>query len=109
MTAATEQVWTLGSLLDWTGKHLASKGIDTARLDGVERRARARVDEAEAFARASPLPDAATASEHLYAWMWDYAQLLTRDPLIQAQNKPISRAALEFLKRNFDVGPETYG
>ena len=31
--AATEQVWTLGSLLDWTGKHLAAKGINTARLD----------------------------------------------------------------------------
>jgi release factor glutamine methyltransferase len=31
--AATEQVWTLGSLLDWTGKHLAAKSIDTARLD----------------------------------------------------------------------------
>src|SRR5882757_9360441 len=33
MSTATEQVWTLGSLLDWTAKHLASKGIDTARLD----------------------------------------------------------------------------
>jgi release factor glutamine methyltransferase len=32
--ASTEQkVWTLGSLLDWTAKHLAEKGIDTARLD----------------------------------------------------------------------------
>lgn len=33
MSTATEQVWTLGSLLDWTAKHLASKNIDSARLD----------------------------------------------------------------------------
>jgi release factor glutamine methyltransferase len=31
--ATTEQVWTLGALLDWTAKHLAQKNIDTARLD----------------------------------------------------------------------------
>ena len=30
---STEQVWTLGALLDWTAKHLAQKDIDTARLD----------------------------------------------------------------------------
>src|SRR5439155_26349938 len=33
MSTATEQVWTLGALLDWTAKHLAQKQIDTARLD----------------------------------------------------------------------------
>jgi release factor glutamine methyltransferase len=33
MATTTEQVWTLGSLLDWTAKHLAEKQIDTARLD----------------------------------------------------------------------------
>src|SRR6059058_2928759 len=33
MQPATEQVWTLGALLDWTAKHLAQKQIDTARLD----------------------------------------------------------------------------
>lgn len=33
MATATEQVWTLGALLDWTAKHLAEKNIDTARLD----------------------------------------------------------------------------
>src|SRR5438128_12130015 len=32
-SAATEAVWTLGTLLDWTAKHLAQKHIDTARLD----------------------------------------------------------------------------
>ena len=31
--AATEQVWTIGALLDWTAKHLMQKGVDTARLD----------------------------------------------------------------------------
>src|SRR5580704_12533278 len=33
MSTATDQVWTLGALLDWTAKHLAQKQIDTARLD----------------------------------------------------------------------------
>ncbi len=33
MSTATEAVWTLGALLDWTAKHLAQKQIDTARLD----------------------------------------------------------------------------
>lgn len=33
MSTSTEAVWTLGSLLDWTAKHLAQKQIDTARLD----------------------------------------------------------------------------
>src|SRR4051794_20039520 len=30
---ATEQAWTLGQLLDWTGKHLAQKGSESPRLD----------------------------------------------------------------------------
>ncbi len=34
MSTATEKVWTLGELLDWTAKHLAGKPhIDTPRLD----------------------------------------------------------------------------
>jgi release factor glutamine methyltransferase len=28
-----EQIWTLGSLLDWTAKHLAQKNIESPRLD----------------------------------------------------------------------------
>ncbi len=32
-STASDLVWTLGSLLDWTAKHLAEKKIDTARLD----------------------------------------------------------------------------
>lgn len=30
---ASDQTWTLGSLLDWTAKHLAQKGIESPRLD----------------------------------------------------------------------------
>jgi hypothetical protein len=52
---------------------------------------------------------APTFSEHLYAWMWDWVLVLVRDLLIQAQNQPLSEAALSFLRRNFDIGPETYG
>ncbi len=33
MPPATEQVWTLGALLDWTAKHLAAKNVESARLD----------------------------------------------------------------------------
>src|SRR5688572_18811013 len=29
----SEQVWTLGALLDWTAKHLAQKGVESARID----------------------------------------------------------------------------
>jgi release factor glutamine methyltransferase len=32
-TAGTEQEWTLGSLLDWTAKHLQQKGVEYPRLD----------------------------------------------------------------------------
>lgn len=33
MSTATEQVWTLGALLDWTAKHLAQKQTEFPRLD----------------------------------------------------------------------------
>src|SRR5579863_5712591 len=33
MPPTTEQVWTLGSLLDWTAKHLAAKNVEAPRLD----------------------------------------------------------------------------
>ncbi len=29
----SEKIWTLGALLDWTAKHLASKSVDSPRLD----------------------------------------------------------------------------
>jgi release factor glutamine methyltransferase len=32
-TLSTEQTWTLGTLLDWTAKHLAQKGVESPRLD----------------------------------------------------------------------------
>lgn len=41
--------------------------------------------------------------------MWDYALVLNRDPLIQAQNMPLSKATLEYLNGNFEIGPETHG
>src|SRR5438094_9113793 len=30
---STEPNWTLGSLLEWTAKHLAQKGVESPRLD----------------------------------------------------------------------------
>jgi hypothetical protein len=50
-----------------------------------------------------------TFSGHLYAWMWDYALVLTKDLLIQAQNQPVTEDAIGFLSQNFDRGSETYG
>ena len=41
---------------------------------------------------------APTFSEHLYAWMWDYTLVLTKDLLVQAQNRPASGTALSFLR-----------
>ena len=52
---------------------------------------------------------APTFSEHLYAGMWDYARVLKKDLLVQAQNKPLSETALGFLRGNFHAGPETHG
>lgn len=52
---------------------------------------------------------APTFSAHLYAWMWDYAKVLTADLLVQAQNRAFSGAALGFLREEFDAGLETYG
>lgn len=48
-------------------------------------------------------------SEHIHAWMWDHAKVLTKDLLVQAQNKPLSTNALGFLRENLEIGPETYG
>ncbi len=50
-----------------------------------------------------------TFSERLYAWIWDYAKVLTNDLLVQAQNKPLSETALSILRSNLDAGPETFG
>ncbi len=48
-------------------------------------------------------------SEHLYTWAWDYALVLKRELLVQAQNQPLTDDALSFLRMNFDVGIETNG
>ena len=50
-----------------------------------------------------------TFSGHLYAWVWDYALVLTKDLLIQAQNQSVTEDAIGFLSQNFDRGPETHG
>ena len=52
---------------------------------------------------------APTFSEHLYAWMWDYAKVFTKELLVQAQNEPLSETALDILRGNLDTGPVTYG
>jgi hypothetical protein len=54
-------------------------------------------------------PCATTFSGHWYAWMWDYALVLSQGLLIQAQNQPLSETALEFLGRYFAAGPKTFG
>ena len=48
-------------------------------------------------------------SEHLYAWMWDFSMVLIRGLLVQAQNQPVSDAAISFLRGSFNAAPETHG
>jgi len=50
-----------------------------------------------------------TFSEHLHAWMWDFAKVLQVDLLLQAQNEPLSEAAIERLRQHFESGPSTLG
>jgi len=50
-----------------------------------------------------------TFSEHLHAWMWDFALVLQNDLLLQAQNEPLSDAALQLVRQHFDAGPSTLG
>lgn len=54
-------------------------------------------------------PCASSFSEHVYTCVWDYALVLLRDLLIQAQHGPVSREALAFLKEHFVPGPVTTG
>jgi len=54
-------------------------------------------------------PCAPSFSEYVYSGVWDYALLLLRDLLIQAQHRPLSEEALAFLKQHFDPGPVTSG
>jgi hypothetical protein len=48
-------------------------------------------------------------SAHIYAWMWDFALVLMRKMLLQAQNFPLSETALGKLREQFDAGPVTHG
>ena len=48
-------------------QRLASEGVPSADLDAIATRCHAEVDEALAFAEASPWPDAATVTERVYA------------------------------------------
>jgi hypothetical protein len=53
---------------------------------------------------------ASSFSEHIYAWIWDYSQVLSKDRfLIQAQNSPLSEIALSFLHERFEKECVTYG
>ena len=51
---------------------------------------------------------ASTFSEYVYASIWDWGRALC-EPLIQAQNKPLSMEAIEFLQKNFSPKVETSG
>lgn len=48
-------------------------------------------------------------SVYVHACIWDYRQVLRREALVQAQNRPLSGAALEFLSRHFTQQARTYG
>jgi hypothetical protein len=53
---------------------------------------------------------ASSFSQHIYAWMWDYSQVLAKDRLlVQAQNPPLSEMALSFLSEHFERECVTYG
>ena len=46
---------------------LTAEGIGDERLDGIDRRCREDVEDAVAFAEASPWPDPATVTDGVYA------------------------------------------
>ena len=48
-------------------------------------------------------------SEYIFASVWDWGLVMVREPLIQAQNKPLSSEALGELQRRFDQEVTTYG
>ena len=50
-----------------------------------------------------------TFSQHLHASMWDYALVLKKDLLIQAQNREVTGEALAFLRANFTPQAMTHG
>jgi hypothetical protein len=48
-------------------------------------------------------------STHIYACVWDYAVVLHRIALVQAQSVPLSSEAVEQLRRHFPEQPPTFG
>ena len=49
-------------------------------------------------------------SQHIYAWIWDYSQILMKRALfVQAQNTPLSEMALSKLSEYFEKVCVTYG
>ena len=58
----------------------------------------------------SPIRCADSFSHYVFSCVWDYSQVLAADSLLlQAQNSPLSEAALSFLSSNFDEECVTYG
>jgi hypothetical protein len=52
---------------------------------------------------------ASSFSVYVFTCIWDYRRVLQREPLVQAQNGPLSGAALEILRRRFREEPQTRG
>jgi hypothetical protein len=52
---------------------------------------------------------APTFSTYVYACVWDYALVLDRPALVQAQNQPLSQEAVGQLRSHFNEQPPTFG
>jgi hypothetical protein len=52
---------------------------------------------------------ASTFSAYIYSCVWDYAFVLDQHALVQAQNAPLSREAVEQLRARFSAQPATFG
>lgn len=48
-------------------------------------------------------------STYVFTCIWDYRRVLKREAIVQAGNRPLSGAALEFLARRFHEAPRTHG
>lgn len=59
--------WRTRDPIHFFQKNLLERGFSTSDIEELRTRASAAIDTAEEFARISPLPDAATASEYIYA------------------------------------------
>lgn len=57
----------------------------------------------------NPVMYARLFSEYARAFMWDWRRVLQDNAGIQAQNRPVSKEALEFMKGRFSSEVETWG